>query len=293
MGIRTRTVPVEGLSGCRETLRKAALVFEHTDTYRGSGELRPLVRHRIEAWGGRVAGSPSGAAHVADDKIEAARRLKAAGLRVPRSWFLSDRTMTRIPRIRYPVMMKRPFEHGSRGVVLVENLTHMMKTMKAWARRGEQTVLFEELIGGQELAVGVVETARGLRVLPPIAVTLNGRTYSARAKWGPSPLPIEAADVDSRLQRRLSRDAGRAFRALGLRGYARFDLRLDSRGAPCFLEANARPSIEDGTEMRLACELAGMSFEVFLLHVIENAARRHGDSALARLAAEMRQERER
>lgn len=290
LSFRTLLVPVEELGCHRSTVGKAALTFEHAETYRGSGELRPLVRLQIEAWGGRVAGTPCVAALVADDKIATVNRLAAQGLRVPKSALMTHHEVN--PDLPLPWVLKRPFEHGSRGLALATSAASGRRQIRKWLDEGDAVVLAQELIVGRELAVSLVETRRGPRVLPIVEIELSEPTYSVETKWGTGPLPIVPAILEAKLQRRIEKACIKAFTILGLRDYARFDLRLDARGVPCFLEANARPSVEDGTELRLACELAGMSFEVFLLHVIISAARRHRHGSLVRLAEERMRERQ-
>lgn len=286
LGLEGIEICVEELGAWRDAISAAPLVFELTDTYRGSGELRAVVRHTVEAWGGRLAGSPASAAHVSDDKVESGKRLLAAGLRVPASSVVSD--PAELCRAAFPAVLKRPFEHGSRGVLLVENAAQASRAFKTWRSKGEHAILVEEFVEGRELAVSVLETAGGPEALPIVEVQLRERTYSERAKWGRGPLPICEAQLSRSETKRIEGAALRAFRVLGLRDCGRFDIRLPGDGIPCFLEANARPSIEDGTELRLSGELAGLDLEALVATIMENAARRHGDGRLEHLAQGLR-----
>ena len=54
------------------------------------------------------------------------------------------------------------------------------------------------------------------------------------------------ADLPADLEEDIGALARRAFEVLGLRDYARFDLRLTQSGTPFFLEANVTPSLEMG-----------------------------------------------
>ncbi len=241
LGWRTALVAVEVLFERRDVIARADLVAEHADTYRGRGDLRPLVRHAIEAMGGRLLGAGAAAAHLCDDKVAARARLERAGIPVPPPF-----------RGRFPAVAKRPFEHGSRGVALVKTPEALAAVRRRWP--GE--LLVEEYVDGRELAVGLVERGRRLQVLPIVETLVP--FYGKSHKWGGPPGPhILAATLARRTERGIAALAKRAFRALGLRDYARFDLRLPSGGEPRFLEANARPSVEEGSEFRVAAELAG------------------------------------
>jgi len=50
-----------------------------------------------------------------------------------------------------------------------------------------------------------------------------------------------------------------------------------------FLEANVRPSVEDGTEFRLAADLAGIHGPDLLALLLAEASRRHGGTGLPAL----------
>jgi D-alanine-D-alanine ligase len=279
LGLRGVEVCVEELAAAREAIATADLVLEHAETLLGRGDLRPLVRHTIEAWGGRLVGSTAAAAHAADDKIEARRRLEAAGLRVPRAAVAGSPREARRAALELglPVMLKRPFEHGSRGVRRCDTAREVEAAARRWLEAGDLELLVEEFVAGRELAAAVVEVDGRPRALPTVEVHLRpGATYSARIKWAAGPLPIAAARLHRGERRAVEAAALRAFRALRLRDYARFDLRLPPDGRPCFLEANARPSVEPGTELRLAAALAGWSFPGLLAAILASAWRRHG-----------------
>src|SRR5512136_2947648 len=59
------------------------IVIDHTDTYRGRGRFRSLVRSILEAHGIAFVGSDARACALADDKAAAKTRLGAAGVPTP------------------------------------------------------------------------------------------------------------------------------------------------------------------------------------------------------------------
>jgi D-alanine-D-alanine ligase len=293
LGLRAVEVAVEDLGASRDIIARSDLVFDHADTFRGRGDLRPLVRHQIEAWGGNLAGASPAAAQAADDKIECRRRLEAGGLAVPRgAVILGDAGKAVLPRgLSYPVVLKRPFEHGSRGVARAGGRSALQRIVSRWRRQGEGAILAEEVIEGTELALGVIEVDGHPVALPPIEVRLErGALYTARRKWGTAPLPVAEASLSPADRRRIETDAVLAFEVLGLRDYARFDVRLarwptrrDSRGQglrPFFLDVNVRPSLEDGTELRRAALAAGIDDRSLVALILASAAARHGRRAV-------------
>ena len=281
LGFRALEVPAEDGALLRRACRSSAAVLEHCDTFRGRADLRPLVRHAIEAFGGKLVGTPAVPAHLADDKILAAERLEQAALKVPRR-----RVVTRAVRttpLGFPVVLKRPFDHGSRGLGVARDPESLRRISERLLAAGHGPLLVEEFIEGRELAAAALEVRGHFVCLPIVEVVLRrGRIYGKGLKWGPRDLPIRQAELGAEEEGRIREQVLRACRALGLRDYARFDLRLSAAGDAYFLEANVRPSVEDGTELRLAAELAGLDAEALLALILWSAAGRHGLDSLRR-----------
>ena len=59
------------------------LVIDHTDTFRGRGLFRALVRLMLEGHGARLVGSGAQACFTADDKIASKACLASAGIITP------------------------------------------------------------------------------------------------------------------------------------------------------------------------------------------------------------------
>ncbi len=280
LGFPALGVPVEEIGRHRRTIARAPLVFEHIDRVRGSAEARVEVRERISSWGARLVGSPPRAARLADDKAAARRRLLGAGLPMAAGRLIaaSGDLPGELDGLSYPLVLKSPLEHGSRGVVLVRSAEEVRRAAEDLIARGireGERLLLEEHVGGIEVAATIVEAGGRPRCLPLVEVVLGrSQIYAAKRKWGGRSLPIRAARLPGPLQARVRRTALRAFRALGLRDYARIDLRVDRDGTPRVLEANVRPSVEPETEMPLAARLAGLDLPELVELMIASACRR-------------------
>ena len=66
----------------------------------------------------------------------------------------------------------------------------------------------------------------------------------------------------------IQRLAKRAYRILGLNGYARLDFRLDQDGKLYFLEANPNAQIAFGEDLAESAERAGLNYEALLQKVL-------------------------
>jgi D-alanine-D-alanine ligase len=79
------------------------------------------------------------------------------------------------------------------------------------------------------------------------------------------------APVSAELEKRIGDVALRAFRAVGAKGYARVDMRLDEENEPCVLEVNCNPCLDEGMGLARTAEKAGISYRQ-LLQIIIRAA---------------------
>jgi len=138
--------------------------------------------------------------------------------------------------------------------------------------------IVEQFIDGREIYVGVLGNDR-LQVLPPLELQVRNKSadapFIATAKMKHDAayqkskgIRIVRPRLSAEVARRLLRQARRAFRALGLEGYARIDFRLDDTGKPYFLEANPNPDIAYSEEMAAAAEAAGIGFTALIEKIV-------------------------
>lgn len=278
------TVPVEDLPRRLPDLDRAALVFEHSDRLRGEAFLRGFLRFEIERRGLLTAGASARSAALADDKILSLARLAARGLPVPRSVTATDIPRRRPAELRFPLIVKTAFDHGSRGVALVTSSEDLASAARRFLDEGAGPLLLQEFLPGRELTVSLL--GHPLRTLPPVAVALprltDGTTavYTFHRKWTGSSRTDAArhravpAVLTPAERSRILPMARRAALALGLRDYARIDVRFDAEGRPRILEANARPSLEPGSFFASAAALDGLSLPAAVAEIIGSALRR-------------------
>ncbi|HTZ40771.1 MAG TPA: 50S ribosomal protein L11 methyltransferase [Syntrophales bacterium] len=261
------------------------LVIDHTDTYRGQGRFRSLVRSHLEAHGIVVAGSDAKACALADDKAAAKARLGAAGIPTPPGILCTSGSEWIPPWLHPPYILKPSFEHMSRGLVVAQSKTEVQHYLGELLERYSQPILMEMYIPGREFAVSVVDGPGGLEVLPPLEwKTGDGleRVLTEEFKLqvvqpGTHDVIRESMAPDER--RALEALSLAAFRALGLRDYARFDVRRSPGGTFFFLEANITPSMEPEEALTLSARWAGIAFPDLLQRLLDVAAKRHAVKA--------------
>lgn len=258
------------------------LVIDHTDTFLGWGVLRPFVRWELEHCGARVVGSSARACFLADDKIAAKGSLNAADIPTPPGAAVTDPAAEFPSWLNPPLILKPACEHMSRGVTLAKTREEARMAIGALLTRYHQPILVETFIPGRELAVSVLDSPEGMEVLPILEWLPDGEEYrilTEAFKLQENGAVREDAHriiLSPARQRELESLSCKAFRTLGLRDYARFDVRLSPDGRFYFLEANTTPSLETGEALALSAGWAGVDYVHLIKRMLEVAQRRYG-----------------
>jgi D-alanine-D-alanine ligase len=258
------------------------LVIDHSDTSSGTGVLRPLVRILLENRGARIIGSNSRACFLADDKAAAKKALSEAGIPVPPGIVVSSKDQKLPAWLKEPVVLKPVFEHMSRGLVVAQTENETHAKMAELLDRFKQPVIAELFIPGRELAISLLEEKTGLRVLPPLEWLIKAGSSNVLTEVFKQSIPADErkdaarAELAPELLDELRELSIVAFRTLGLRDYARFDVRLSANGVFYFLEANTTPCLEPGEALSLAAGWEGIDYPTLVGKMLSAALRRYG-----------------
>lgn len=194
----------------------------------------------------------------------------------------SGRTVRRPKWLTFPLIVKSISEEASLGISqasIVED-DDKLKERVAFVHGSVGTgALIERYIEGRELYVGVMGNGH-LQVLPVWELIMDKlpddakRIATERVKWSrkyqekygirsgaAENLPPGKADEIQHL-------AKRVYRALGLSGYARIDLRMDPEGRVYVLEANPNPQIASGEDFAESAEKADYSYGELLQELL-------------------------
>lgn len=261
------------------------MVFDHTETFRSSAFLRPFARWLLECHGALVVGPPAASCLIADDKAAAKARLRDAGVPTAPGVVLAAASDAVPAELGGPLVVKPAFEHMSRGLHLAPTPAAAREAAIALLERLGQPVLVERFVPGRELAISLLDGHGEPEVLPVLEWRLAGGAEGVLDE--PSKLrfvteerqDLGLATLSPELRARLRTLALRAFAALGLRDYARFDVRLADDGTPFFLEANVTPSMEPFEAFPLAARAAGLDYPALVARLLRGALRRGGGGA--------------
>lgn len=211
---------------------------------------------------------------ISRHKWWSAQVLEAAGIRVPICAVWND---LRREDLRLPVFLKYNSEHASMGITSRNRaLTWSAARRRAREMRrvhGDQ-ILVQEFVPGREYNVSVWGNGKP-RTLRPFELYLGGQDAFAtekikfsravqRRRW------ILARELRGQkaLERRLRSAATKAFRALGLSGYARMDFRVNPEGQIFLIDANANPNLARNEDFNLAARAEGFNYLDVLREII-------------------------
>lgn len=189
--------------------------------------------------------------------------------------------------LRFPCIVKPRAEDASHGITpdsVVSNLAALEKQVSAMSRNYGGDTIVEEFIDGRELNVTVLGD-RECTVLPPSEIDYSlppgaPRLLTFDAKWEPGSLYFEGtkvicpAKIDAGLGEQISAVALAVFRLFNCQGYARVDLRLDSKGRLNVIEVNPNPDICPGSGAARQAEAAGMTYTQFVAEIVSLARER-------------------
>ncbi len=258
-----------------------SLVIDHSDTYRGKGSLRAMVRLLLETHGVKLIGSDSRACLLCDDKAAARTKLTDAGIPVPPGIVITGEDWEAPSWLTAPLILKPVYSHMSRSLTLADTVDDAKRISQKMCARLREPVLIESYIAGRELAVSVIEGTEGLQILTPFEwLPAAGTMYkteqfkaleqkAGRDDCRPTQLSEESQNI-------LAHQTRLAFEALGMRHYARFDIRLSWGGTFYFLEANTTPSFEPAESFAFSAHWSGFSYEAILKYLITYASNQYG-----------------
>ena len=279
-------VEPEDLSGLKKL--KADFVFNLVDSKKMELEIaRVLGRLKIP-----YSGSSFRAIQTTNNKLKTKTVFQKNLLPTPNYSIirLTDRLRRSLVPGKFPVIVKPAFEHCSIGITdssIATNYDKFKTIVRALRKQHHQALLTEAFVPGKELQVTVLETPTKTYALPIAEIAFRGKVknkwniYGFDEKWSKH-LPVYKSchfvapprelrrDIDTQIKK----DSIRAFYALGLRDYARFDLRYNPKLRQWyFLEANANAGFDPNPRDAMTASIVahGMTMDDFVLQIVRNS----------------------
>jgi D-alanine-D-alanine ligase len=291
-GLEVQRVPLSahGPTMLRQVAGLSAdVVVNLAESWAGSARHEAAVAWALEVRGGPYTGVGPRALSLCLDKPTARAVLAASGVPVPEGAVLAQTDAgwpaglaTQGRWIVKPAAQDA--SHGIDAASVVDGPEEALARARHLAERGLGAALVERYVEGGELNVSIVELAGdAARVLPIARIDFSRMplgfphilTYAG--KWAPeSPEyagteSVEARDLTDGQRRRITEAALGAWRALGLAGYGRVDLRLDAEGRPWVIDVNPNPDLSRDAGLSLAASRAGLSHDQLVMGLLTGA----------------------
>ena len=233
----------------------------------------------FELCGVHYTGCPPVALTMCRNKAFAKRILAPHRIKVPRSLiFPRGKKGPSLKNFRFPAFVKPLGQEGSDGISrdsFCPDEAHCLDRVKFLHESLKTDAMVDEYIEGREIYAGVLGNDR-LTTLPlremvftkepekkPHFATFKSKwDEEYRKKWGiKNRFPT---DLSENLVQKINRISRKAYRALGLSGYGRLDIRLTPENDVYVIEVNPNPSLAPDDEIALAAQKAGLDYAALI-----------------------------
>ena len=266
------------------------MVFNLGEGLEGRLFEEPRIVWALEAMGYCYTGSDGYAIASSVDKARAKGLLTRHGVATPLWWLFRhpDEIAVSDAELPFPLIVKPVAEDASIGVdpgAVVEDVRALRDRVTYVVETHRQMALCERFVTGREFNVSVWGDPP--EVLPLAEIDFRAfenplaRIVSFAAKWEEASFEYHhtpvlcPAPVDPELGREISRTALHAWEAIGCRGYARVDMRIDERDVPQVVEVNCNPDLSQQAGFHRAAQAAGYGYEDMATRIVDIARRHH------------------
>ncbi len=238
----------------------------------------------IEMLGIPFTGCSPAALMICNDKALTKKILTFHRIRTPHFHVFLRNERIRVPaKFRLPAIVKPLSEEASRGISqasVVDDPAALVERVRFIHQKMELDAIVEEYVDGREMYVSVMGRKK-LDVLPLRELNFGQlpedepriATYKAkwddiyRDRWGIKSVAV--GRLAEGLESKIHDVAKRAYRALGLDAYARFDIRVTAQGEVFIIEANANPCVAKVDELALSAEKSEIPYAQLIARIVE------------------------
>lgn len=259
------------------------VIFNLVEVFNDKTHWEKNMAALLEMIGIPCTGATSDNMFICSNKGLSKKILAFHRIKVPRFYIFYRGHKVWVPKkLRLPVVIKPLCEEASRGIAqasIVEDEEGFLERVKFIHEHMQMDAIAEEYIDGRELYVTVLG-GRRLKVLPPREMKFGElpedariATYKAkwdekyRARWGIK--SVFAGKLPNGVEEEVIDICKRAYRALEMRSYIRFDIRVTPEGKVYIIEPNANPCIARLDEAAQSAAKVGMSYEKLIKKIID------------------------
>ncbi|MAZ47535.1 MAG: D-alanine--D-alanine ligase [Halobacteriovoraceae bacterium] len=283
------TVHPLGIVGNLELLRNALdefkphIVFNLLEEFDGNPTFDQHIVSYLELKRQAYTGCNPRGLTLARDKALSKKILTFHRIPVPKFFvFPKNQKIKETKKFFYPLIVKTTTEEASTGIAqasVVNNFEALKERVEFIHETYGTDVIAEQYIKGRELYVGIFGNKR-VTTLPVWELEFTQmpkgvkKFATEKVKWDDKYREkygirsIRAANLSEQETEKLKILTKKAYKALGLSGYARMDFRFDENGKAYVLEANPNPGIQCGDEFPESAEAYGLKYKDLISKLI-------------------------
>ena len=172
-----------------------------------------------------------------------------------------------VEQIGLPCFVKPTDGGSSFGITKVTAKKDLKIAIHHAFNHGTQVVI-EEFIDGRELTNGVFKSKEGIKVLPVTEIITDNEFFDYAAKYNGESIEFTPADIDSTLTKKIKTLTNHIYDILNLKGIARIDYIVTTKGSPYIIEINTVPGQSAESIIPQMAEVEGIGLEELFGEVI-------------------------
>ena len=255
---------------------KPDVIINMVDTFKGSDRYSSTIPSLFDFLEVPYVGSDALSFSISTNKYLVSNLFRASGIPVPNAQLFSSANDYLNPGLRFPLISKLNETHGSLEISadsISENEKHLRERVKYLISTYDEDVIVEEFIVGREVSAVLLEGLNkkvymGEKVFPEDdklkLITFDVKWYSQTEQ------SIHIQKYEDPVLREYVK---KAFSAIGMFDYGKFDVKIDSSGRYYFVDANPNTFLGPGGTMRDILDLYNVSFEETLKRLLMNTVR--------------------
>jgi len=241
------------------------------------------VQEMLEVMGIPHTGSGVSACIRAADKVLAKHAMRDFGIPTPEFYAFSETAFRELgaaqalpaieERLQFPIVVKPAGQGSALGIKFARTPADVPGALVA-AFSYDRKVLLERYVAGRDLAVSIIDEEGAPRALPIVEAVPEQEDFydfEARYEIGRTRF-VCPADLDEAIAARASTMALEVYALLGLSGFARVDLMLESGTDELYvLEADSIPGLTETSLLPQAADAAGIGFDELIGRIVAAA----------------------
>jgi len=268
---------------------KPDVIFNAAEVFDQKSYLDKNVVSVLELLGIPYTGASATSLIICGNKALCKKILSFHKIKVPNFYtFYKNHKIWLPKRLKLPLIVKPLREEASRGISqasVVDSEEAMIERVKFIHDSIKDDAIVEEYIDGREFYVSVLGNKR-VRVFPiremkfgdfgedePRIATYKAKwDYEYREKWG---IKNEfAGRLPNGLAKKVEEICKRAYKALNMQCYDRFDIRITTDSKIYIIEANANPCLDEYDELGQSAIKAGITYNKLIQKIINMGLKR-------------------